>query len=270
MHSMPGGRPARIWIALSIGNSHWRWGYFEGGRLMQFWKTEPGRWEMTEEADWWQWCQRSPALAWHQEQNNVPFPPIYLVSVVERTRERWLCYPQIYPLTLSDIPMAGLYQGLGLDRALALWGAGKSYGWPVLVIDGGTALTFSGADKTGFQGGAIAPGIGLQLQMLHQKTAALPPVTPTTQLPPRWAINTHSAILSGVLWGTLASVQGRIEDWQQRYPHSGVIFTGGDGPLLLELLKQRLLQLMPKSERNCYLCDPHLIFKGIAQVQQDI
>ena len=68
---------------------------------------------------------------------------------------------------LEDIPLEGLYPSLGVDRALALWGAGATWGFPCLVIDGGTALTLTGGNGDGFLvGGAILPGLRLQLQSL--------------------------------------------------------------------------------------------------------
>jgi type III pantothenate kinase len=41
----------------------------------------------------------------------------------------------------------GLYSTMGCDRALAAYGAGEKYGYPTLVIDGGTALTLTGDDS---------------------------------------------------------------------------------------------------------------------------
>ena len=35
---------------------------------------------------------------------------------------------------------------MGIDRALAGFGAGKQFGFPCLVIDAGTALTFTAID----------------------------------------------------------------------------------------------------------------------------
>ena len=40
-----------------------------------------------------------------------------------------------------------MYPTLGIDRALALYSAGSTFRFPVLVIDAGTALRFTGADS---------------------------------------------------------------------------------------------------------------------------
>lgn len=48
-------------------------------------------------------------------------------------------------------------------------------GWPVLVVDCGSALTFTAADAGGkLAGGAILPGVRLQLAVLGTRTAQLP------------------------------------------------------------------------------------------------
>lgn len=60
-------------------------------------------------------------------------------------------------------------------------------GWPVMVVDCGSALTFTAGDKEGkLGGGAILPGVRLQLAALGTRTAQLPSnVTLPEQLPPR-------------------------------------------------------------------------------------
>lgn len=215
--------------------------------------------------DWWQWCEYSPALQWHQQQKRSPFPPLLMAGVVESEQQVWLSYPQVTPLTLANVPLAGLYEGLGIDRALAVLGAGHHYGWPVLVIDAGTALTFSGADEMGFRGGAIAPGLGLQLAMLHRHTAALPQVALPSQLPNRWAQDTDNAILSGVLFNILAVIHDFSQNWLQTYPHSQIVFTGGDGAFVLNMLQQNNQTLQSSSEEWPCKYDKHLIFKGMSQ-----
>ena len=65
----------------------------------------------------------------------------------------------------------------GADRLVNAIGAHVAYPGALLVIDSGTATTFDvvGADG-GFEGGAIAPGINLSMQALHEAAARLPRV----------------------------------------------------------------------------------------------
>jgi type III pantothenate kinase len=148
---------------------------------------------------------------------------------------------------------------LGIDRALALWGAGEIYGFPVLVIDGGTALTFTGADASGrLVGGAILSGLRSQLRSLATNTAALPEVELPTQMPPRWALNTPEAIKSGTIYTLIAGIQDFVTAWREEFPDSKVVITGGDRSYLLHYL-----QIYSPEISAAVIADPHLIFWGM-------
>jgi type III pantothenate kinase len=118
-------------------------------------------------------------------------PELWVASVVPAQTQLWLQYPNSNLVRLADVPLQNLYPTFGLDRAIALCGAGMTYGWPTLVLDGGTALTLTGADaEATFIGGAILPGLGLQLRSLHEGTAGLPLTELPAQLPEQWAKDT--------------------------------------------------------------------------------
>jgi type III pantothenate kinase len=173
----------------------------------------------------------------------------------------WEAYPEVRIITLEQIPLQGVYPTLGIDRALALWGAGETWGFPVLTIDAGTALTFTGADGDRMLvGGAILPGLGLQLQSLAQKTANLPQVEAQNvlSLPPRWALNTPESIQSGIIYTIIAGVRDFIAAWWQKFPESHVVLTGGDGKLLLGYLRSRFPEIASQ-----VIFEPHLIFWGM-------
>ena len=149
----------RIQIGLSIGNSRYHWAWFLNTKLQSSWDTE------------YLTIDRSPSLfpidlqaIIKNHQLNLNTIPIYLISVVSNQTEIWQQLPQVKQVTLADIPLINLYSTLGIDRALAIFGAGEIYGYPVLVIDGGTALTITGIDQNRcLVGGAILPGLRLQL-----------------------------------------------------------------------------------------------------------
>ena len=186
-----------------------------------------------------------------------PQLPLYIASVVPQQTALFKTYPHTQVVTLDHIPLTGIYPTLGSDRALALWGAGVTYGFPCLVIDAGTALTFTAADADKrLVGGAILPGLGVQLHSLVQKTAALPEVNLPQKLPQRWAKGTPEAIVSGVIYTVIAGVRDFIEDWWQQYPDSQIVLTGGDGALLLSWL-------LVKDQEAGIKVDPNLVFWGM-------
>jgi type III pantothenate kinase len=201
--------------------------------------------------------------------SNLPIIPDYpipliLASVVPSQTALWQTYPHLRLITLADVPLQGMYPTLGIDRALAVWGAGITWGFPTLVIDAGTALTFTGADNhQSLVGGAILPGLRLQLTSLGQKTGQLPLLETgiITSLPPRFAMNTSDAIQSGVIYSLLSGIKDFITAWWQLFPESQIVITGGDS----NLLKNYLYQQFPDIESQL-IVDHNLIFQGIGNI----
>lgn len=163
------------------------------------------------------------------------FERIAIASVVPDLITSWHYLPQTQLLTTTDVPLQGLYSTMGCDRALAAFGAGETYGYPVLVIDAGTAITLTGIDanKT-LVGGAIVAGLRSQFACLHQNTAALPALPIPETLPERWATDTNSAIQAGIAHILIAGLQAYIDDLRSQFPDSQVIITGGDGDYLVK------------------------------------
>ena len=116
----------------------------------------------------------------------------------------------------------------GADRLVNAIGAHIVYPGDLIVIDSGTATTFDvvGADG-GLEGCAIAPGINLSMEALHQAAAKLPRVA--IQKPQRIiGKDTVGAMQSGVFWGYIGLIEGLIarikSEWDR--PMS-VVGTGG-------------------------------------------
>jgi type III pantothenate kinase len=239
------------WLALAIGNSRLHWAYFDDQELQQAWHTA----YFTPTADW----RKSAQPDWLIPANT----PLYLASVVPAQTSAWQPFAQRI-LTLADVPLKGLYPTLGIDRALAALGAGETYGYPLLLIDAGTALTITGinADRQ-LAGGAIWPGLRLQWQALHQGTATLPDFQPDFKPANRWAMNTAEAIASGILYSTLAGIRDFYLDWQCQFPETTLVITGGDGKILyLSLHSDERRQYVLKSLKH----SPDAIFHGISAV----
>lgn len=265
------------WLALNIGNSRLHWAWMAGSSLQYAWDTPHISGGATDTnttqlnflpmtlglddlpgplASYLQSLSEEPSQSW---------PELWIISVVPEQTAYFQNYPQAKILTLAEIPLKAAYSTLGVDRALAVWAAGKIYGWPILVIDAGTALTLSGADQDGcFVGGAIQPGLGLQLRSLAQFTANLPEIHLPERLPDRWARGTPEAIQSGVVYTVLAGIQGFIQQWWQAYPSSTVVITGGDAQTLLGYLQAAPANV---DQRTQIIAAPQLIFEGLARLR---
>ncbi|MBD2122434.1 pantothenate kinase [Trichocoleus sp. FACHB-262] len=256
----------KSWFALMIGNSRLHWAWFVGDQLQSAWDSEhlvssgppsPSILGGTLKT-------ASPKIEGREgeersREDNLNNSPIVLASVVPAQTTIWQDYPLLQILTLEQILLEHSYPTLGIDRALALWGAGEVYGWPALVIDAGTALTFTGGNaERQLVGGAILPGLSLQVRSLAQKTAALPAITLPETLPTRWANDTQEAIASGIIYTVLAGVMDFIQAWWQEFPGSAVVMTGGDRVLLHQYLQSQHPQLAVQ-----ITVDSNLIFWGM-------
>ena len=241
------------WLGLAIGNSRLHWAWFKERQLQLSWNRE----YLTEPIV----NNTIPSEIFPDPvlKNKLSRLPVCLASVVPTQTSLWQNYTPLYQINLADIPLQGIYPTMGVDRALAVWGAGKTYGFPCLVIDAGTALTFTGVDdRQKLIGGAILPGLNLQLQSLAAHTAALPTVKLNPSLPTRWALTTTQAIESGIVHTILAGINSFITDWLCQFPQSTIIFTGGDTPLLAKYLIS-----YPKKRNNQVICDTNLLFRGM-------
>lgn len=256
------------WLALVIGNSRLHWAWFDNFTLQRTWDTPhlsaSAVAPLTHYPDFSRILGELHPLFPSQAQL-----PLWVASVVPAQAEIWQAYCKTHLLTLDQIPLQGLYPTLGVDRALALWGAIHLIQRPVLVVDAGTALTLTAADVTGqLIGGAILPGLGLQLRSLHQYTAALPDIDPRliTTLPsveasPRWATQTSDAMISGVLYTLIAGLQDFAVAWWRQFPQGAVVITGGDRLVLYRFWQQQFPQQAGRVK-----IDANLVFWGIQAI----
>ena len=273
------------WLALVIGNTRLHWGAFLEERLVEVWNTT----HLTSEVAHQLRASGFEAAAWQAIADSIPldsvFPTqsisaLWIASAVPTQLALWLgdassdvsfSTVPIEVVTRSHIPLSNLYPTLGLDRAINLLGAGSTIGWPVLVIDAGTALTFTAGAQSAIYGGAILPGIRIQGQSLSQGTATLSTAVsisryqlakavddPDYLLPERWATDTVGAIASGLIYSTTAVVTDYLTDWWQRFPEGKAVITGGDGSLLHALLQKRTPAIAARVQ-----IDSHLMFWGM-------
>lgn len=112
--------------------------------------------------------------------------------------------------------------------------AGKVvHGGGVIIVDFGTALTFTIVDNDGqIQGVNIAPGLKTAINALVGQTAQLPEVP--LDLPDSViGTNTTMAIQNGVLWGYVSMVEGMLDKIEKELGTKyKVVATGGLSSIL--------------------------------------
>ncbi len=253
------------WLALVIGNTRWHWAWFQDNELKQVWHNSHITNQNAADIELRSlWADKVPS-----QMLNVPTEAItiWAISVVPAQAQHLKHMASIQ--WIEQFPLKNIYTTMGLDRVATLWGAGQRYGWPTLVIDSGTALTFTAGNESTFVGGAILLGVRSHLVALQHYTAALPAVSPPSDLPSRWANNTTSAIQSGVIHSMLASIHQFIHSWQRHYPQTTIIFTGGDGKYLYEFYQQQYTANENQILNNRTWFDPNLMFWGISAYRND-
>jgi type III pantothenate kinase len=122
---------------------------------------------------------------------------------------------------------------VGADRVIDAVAAIKLYGPPLIVVDFGTATVFDAISKDGdYLGGAIAPGIGISMEALFERTAKLPRIELER---PKSAIGktTVAAIQSGIVFGYVGLIEGIVARMKEELEGDvKVIATGGLAPLI--------------------------------------
>lgn len=117
---------------------------------------------------------------------------------------------------------------VGVDRLVNAVAAYHIYRCPLIIVDFGTATTFSAVSGRGeYLGGAIAPGIKMSLDSLHEKTASLPQVELAL---PKNVIgrDTVTNIQSGIIYGFAGLAAGIIRRMKVEFSSEAyVIATGG-------------------------------------------
>jgi len=127
-------------------------------------------------------------------------------------------------------------KAVGVDRVCAAAAAFDTIQVACTIVDFGTAVTVDLVNDEGtLLGGAILPGVSLQLQSLHKHTAALPMVTPAKPKQP-YGRDTVEAIRVGVCSGLSGTVRGLVERYAGALNHwPQVVATGGDLELMIPL-----------------------------------
>ena len=125
-----------------------------------------------------------------------------------------------------------------------------------LAISLGTCITYNFINNSHeFLGGSISPGMQMRFKSMHEQTALLPLIKPTKDFP-LVGYDTKTNLLSGVVWGMAAEINGIIEAYEAKYSNFNVLLTGGDLSYFVPRLKKRIF------------ADPNLIFKGLYAISE--
>ncbi len=210
--------------------------------------------------------------------SNITF---YIVSSNDEQTERigrlLSCVPcRAFLMTGEDFyPRSwGRYEGMGVDRCACLKGSVTVHGPPLLVIDGGSAMTYTAVDSKGaIMGGGISPGLNSKFKSMSQDTGALPALDVNDVMKmiddsikqetpiPIFSKNTKEAMIAAVLNEISAHCQNVIKSFEQKIAKANntngekmsngkVVVTGGSGEIIAALLSKEPTQILESCENS--------------------
>ncbi len=144
---------------------------------------------------------------------------------------------------------------LGSDLVADAVGGINEYPLPQIIIDMGTATTFSVIDKSrSYVGGMITTGMAVSAEALARNTSQLSKVD--FEKPKKLiGTNTVDCIKSGLMYTTACGIDGMIERIEEELGEKcTVVATGGLAPIVMPLCKRDII------------LDEDLILKGLMKV----
>jgi type III pantothenate kinase len=218
-------------LVLDIGNTRVKAALFEGDRIVEL------KYYTSQDEAW----------------NDIDFirqaKAAMIGSVVNDTGRLADKLSTLFPVHLfsstTKIPLENLYQSastLGSDRLAASIGAYTLYpNADVLVVDAGTCIKYNFTNAANqYLGGGISPGLAMRFKALHQFTGKLPLIEPDADMIELIGRDTRQSILSGVLAGSAAEVDGIIARYREQYPALIAVISGGDSEYLAKQLKSSI------------------------------
>jgi type III pantothenate kinase len=107
-----------------------------------------------------------------------------------------------------------------------------------------------------FIGGSISPGMEMRFKAMHQFTAKLPLVKADSNFP-LIGYDTSTNMLSGVIVGIAAEIDGIVQRYAEKYSNFNVLLTGGDMPFFVPHIKSKIF------------ADPYLMYKGLYAISKN-
>jgi len=151
---------------------------------------------------------------------------------------------------------ADMHSQLGADIVATCVAAVERYPSPVIVVDFGTAVTFSVLRGNVYEGCAIAPGVRVSLEALSVRAAELPNISldrPTDIL----GHNTVDAMRSGAVYGGASLVDGMLQRLEEATePAAAVVATGAGMDDIVPYCRRKIVR------------DPELLLEGLYLLYQ--
>ena len=226
-------------LAIDIGNTSIAAGIFQNRRIVRTMFVQSG----TKKLDMLKAFKRSLS-ADRKNINGVIISSVVpgIMVITEQAIKKLL---NIKPIILGvdfKVPIKNLYNKpaqVGQDRLVNAYACKELYGKPAIVLDFGTATTLDYINRSGeYEGGIIAPGVGITIDALAEKTALLPKIK--LDKPDRLiGKDTVGSIRSGVLFGLASMCDGLVRKIKKSHKINPIVIaTGGLADLFCPYCKE--------------------------------
>lgn len=237
-------------LVLDIGNTSITAGVFEGDKLVESWHLASDK--KRSEDEYGIVLKNLLKDANFDQKIDAAIVSSVVVPLTGRFKAAIEKYLKVTPIIVSHKINTGIDikldrpSEIGADRIVNGYAAFKIYGSPVIVVDFGTATSFDIVNANNeFIGGIIAAGMMIQAEALGKYTSKLPKVNIEA---PKNAIgtNTVDAMLSGIVRGHAAMIDGLIEDCEKELGQKAIIVaTGGYSSIISKYLKRNFDDINP-------------------------
>ncbi|TQQ84505.1 type III pantothenate kinase [Peptacetobacter hominis] len=221
-------------LVFDVGNTNMVLGLYEGEELKNYWRIHTDKDKTSDE-----YGMLIKNLFKHENLRIDEIDDVIISSVVPDVMHSLENFCIKYCKKEAMVVGPGIKTGLnikydnpkqvGADRIVNAVAGIEKYGYPLIIVDFGTATTFCAISEQGdYLGGTIAPGVKISSEALFQRASKLPRVElikPGTVI----AKNTVSAMQAGLIYGYVGLVDKIIEMMKKELGGDDikVIATGG-------------------------------------------
>ena len=228
-------------LTLDTGNTETVMGLFDGTELVSHWRLSTAAERTSDEhALLVSQLLDLEGYAFEETVTGIAISstvPSLTATLRDMTR-RWFDVPTVVlePGVKTGMPiLIDNPKELGSDRIANAVGTYDAYGGPAICVDFGTATTCDCVSANGeYLGGAILPGVGISMDALFGRAAALRRVE---LVEPRSVIgkSTVESIQSGAVYGFPGAVDAIVHRIEAELGECTVVATGGLSGLMVPL-----------------------------------
>lgn len=226
-------------LVFDVGNTNMVLGIYENDELLKYWRINTDKEKTSDE-----YGMLINNLFHYENIDLKTIDEVIISSVVPNVMHSLenfcIKYCNKQPIVVGPGIKTGLNikydnpKQVGADRIVNAVAGIEKYGYPLIIVDFGTATTFCAISEKGeYLGGTIAPGIKISSEALFQRASKLPRVE---LIKPGATIckTTVSAMQSGIIYGYVGLVDKIIEMMKKELNHNDVkvIATGGLSTLI--------------------------------------